>query len=100
MEVAAACVKELGTSSHVDLTALAGDVSLVLNKSFQHQLRSHLDPVWHEVGRKTKQLLKDIEVLRRLAVHLLKYDSVTFFEHLEALKKKCDILFYLINFIK
>lgn len=35
-------------------------------RSFESIVRRHLDPVWHKVGPKTKQLVNDLATLRRL----------------------------------
>jgi DNA excision repair protein ERCC-4 len=35
-------------------------------RSFDILVRRQLDPVWHKVGPKTKQLVNDLSTLRRL----------------------------------
>lgn len=35
-------------------------------KSFDAVVRRQLDPVWHQVGPRTKQLVSDLATLRRL----------------------------------
>lgn len=35
-------------------------------RSFEVIVRRQLDPVWHKVGPKTKQLINDLGTLRRL----------------------------------
>jgi DNA excision repair protein ERCC-4 len=35
-------------------------------RSFEVVVRRQLDPVWHKVGAKTKQLVNDLGTLRRL----------------------------------
>lgn len=35
-------------------------------RSFDAVVRRQLDPVWHKVGPKTKQLVSDLSTLRRL----------------------------------
>lgn len=35
-------------------------------KSFDAVVRRQLDPVWHKVGPRTKQLVSDLATLRRL----------------------------------
>ncbi|CAI7775913.1 unnamed protein product, partial [Closterium sp. NIES-53] len=64
-----------------DLTVESG-----LFKSFDEIVRRQLDPVWHTLGRKIKQLVADLRTLRKIAEHLLRYDSVTFLRFLDALK--------------
>ncbi|KAI6126207.1 hypothetical protein EV401DRAFT_2226317 [Pisolithus croceorrhizus] len=54
-------------------------------KSFDAVVRRQLDPVWHKVGPKTKQLVGDLSTLRRLLTYLLSYDAFSFYEYLETL---------------
>ncbi|EGN92951.1 hypothetical protein SERLA73DRAFT_127060 [Serpula lacrymans var. lacrymans S7.3] len=54
-------------------------------RSFDMVVRRQLDPVWHKVGPKTKQLVSDLATLRQLLNYLLTYDSLSFHAYLEAL---------------
>ncbi|CAD6905668.1 unnamed protein product [Tilletia controversa] len=54
-------------------------------RSFDIMVRRQLDPVWHRVGPKTKQLVSDLTTLRSLMNYLLTYDAVTFQSYLETL---------------
>ncbi|KAI6043131.1 hypothetical protein EDC04DRAFT_2962374 [Pisolithus marmoratus] len=54
-------------------------------KSFDAVVRRQLDPVWHKVGPRTKQLVSDLSTLRRLLTYLLSYDAFSFHEYLETL---------------
>lgn len=54
-------------------------------KSFDTVVRRQLDPVWHKVGPRTKQLVGDLSTLRRLLTYLLSYDAFSFYEYLETL---------------
>ncbi|KAG8220668.1 hypothetical protein J3R82DRAFT_2951 [Butyriboletus roseoflavus] len=54
-------------------------------RSFDAVVRRQLDPVWHKVGPKTKQLVSDLATLRRLLTYLLSYDALGFHAYLEAL---------------
>ena len=49
-------------------------------------LQRQLDPVWHSVSRKLKQIVYDLRTLRNLATYLLRYDAVTFLRYLETLR--------------
>ncbi|XP_048584311.1 DNA repair endonuclease XPF isoform X2 [Nematostella vectensis] len=55
-------------------------------KSFDKALRVLLDPVWHQLGVKTKQLVADLKVLRLILFYLTQYDCVTFYKFLESLR--------------
>ncbi|KIJ60516.1 hypothetical protein HYDPIDRAFT_177372 [Hydnomerulius pinastri MD-312] len=54
-------------------------------RSFDVVVRRQLDPVWHKVGPKTKQLVSDLATLRRLLTYLLTYDALAFHAYLETL---------------
>ncbi|KAF9221255.1 hypothetical protein BS17DRAFT_270634 [Gyrodon lividus] len=54
-------------------------------KAFDTVVRRQLDPVWHKVGPKTKQLVSDLATLRRLLTYLLTYDALAFHAYLETL---------------
>ncbi|KAH9934024.1 uncharacterized protein BXZ73DRAFT_89675 [Epithele typhae] len=54
-------------------------------RSFDMVVRRILDPVWHKVGPRTKQLVNDLATLRRLLAYLLTYDALAFHAYLETL---------------
>ncbi|OAX33888.1 hypothetical protein K503DRAFT_725243 [Rhizopogon vinicolor AM-OR11-026] len=54
-------------------------------RSFDAVVRRQLDPVWHKVGPRTKQLVSDLATLRRLLTYLLSYDALAFHAYLETL---------------
>jgi DNA excision repair protein ERCC-4 len=54
-------------------------------KSFSVIVRKQLDPVWHKVGPKTKQLVSDLATLRNLLYYLLTYDAFEFNGYLDNL---------------
>lgn len=49
-------------------------------------IRHYLDPLWHQLGAKTKSLVQDLKILRTLLLYLTQYDCVTFLNLLESLK--------------
>lgn len=53
--------------------------------SFDSIVRRQLDPVWHKIGSKTKQLVSDLGTLRRLLNYLLALDPITFHSYLESI---------------
>lgn len=60
-------------------------VEKALFKSFDVIIRRQLDPVWHCVSPKTKQLVGDLKTLRNLLGYLVSYDSVNFNLYLETI---------------
>ncbi len=58
-----------------------------LYKSFDASLRYQLDQEYHKVSYRTKQLMGDMTVLRKLLDYLIRYDSFSFFYLLQRLQK-------------
>ena len=56
-----------------------------LHKQFDLVVRRQLDPVWHRVSWKTKQIVNDLSVLRGMLHTLLTYDAVSFNRHLDTI---------------
>nr|WJN24989.1 single-stranded DNA endonuclease [Pseudozyma flocculosa] len=54
-------------------------------RAFDVVVRRQLDPIWHRVSAKTKQLVGDLTTLRNLLNYLLTYDCVTFNSYLETI---------------
>ncbi|XP_073228243.1 DNA repair endonuclease XPF-like [Porites lutea] len=79
------CLKELKrTNPTLDPENLTVENSI--SKSFDKVLRFQLDPIWHQLGNKTKQLVADLKVLRLVLLYLTQYDCVTFYNFLESLR--------------
>ena len=85
------CLTELkGGSSAVDVTQLS--VENALFKSFDVIVRRQLDPVWHQISRRTKSLVADLRTLRQLLNFLVRHDCVSFFEYLETVFDAASLL--------
>ncbi|TVY60765.1 DNA repair protein rad16 [Lachnellula suecica] len=61
------------------------NVESALHKQFDMAVRRQLDPVWHRVSWKTKQIVNDLSVLRGMLHTLLTYDAVSFNRHLDTI---------------
>jgi DNA excision repair protein ERCC-4 len=61
------------------------NVDSALFKQFDLVIRRQLDPVWHRVSWKTKQIVNDLTVLRGMLHSLLTYDAVSFNRHLDTI---------------
>ncbi|XP_048871066.1 DNA repair endonuclease XPF isoform X2 [Brienomyrus brachyistius] len=85
LDVMNACLKEL---KRYNPTLEAEDLSLEnsLGGAFEKTIRHYLDPLWHQLGAKTKALVHDLKVLRTLLFYLTQYDCVTFLNLLESLR--------------
>ncbi|KAJ7377217.1 DNA repair endonuclease XPF [Desmophyllum pertusum] len=79
------CLKEL---KRANPTLDADDLTVEnsISKSFDKILRFQLNPVWHQLGNKTKQLVADLKVLRLILLYLTQYDCITFYNFLESLR--------------
>ncbi|XP_072524217.1 DNA repair endonuclease XPF [Salminus brasiliensis] len=84
LDIMNACLKEL---KRYNPTLEAEDLSLenTLGNAFEKTIRHYLDPLWHQLGAKTKSLVQDLKVLRTLLLYLTQYDCVTFLNLLESL---------------
>ncbi|OTA56897.1 DNA repair protein [Hypoxylon sp. EC38] len=56
-----------------------------LLKNFDVMVRRQLDPNWHRVSWKTKQIVSDLTVLRGLLHSILALDCVSFLQHLDTI---------------
>lgn len=61
------------------------NVDSALHKSFDVIVRRQLDPVWHRVSWKTRQIVNDLTVLRGILQSLLTYDAISFNRHLDTI---------------
>lgn len=57
-----------------------------MSKSFHKILQRELDPVWHQLSSKTRQLVNDLKTLRLLLTYLTQYDCITFYNFVSTLK--------------
>lgn len=56
-----------------------------LLKNFDVMVRRQLDPNWHRVSWKTRQIVNDLGVLRALLNNVLALDAVSFLQHLDTI---------------
>ncbi|XP_047973351.1 DNA repair endonuclease UVH1 isoform X2 [Salvia hispanica] len=84
IEVMDACLKEMRNTNKVDVEDLTVENGLF--KSFDEIVRRQLDPIWHTLGKRTKQLVSDLKSLRKLLDYLARYDAVTYLKYLDSLR--------------
>ncbi|XP_050227459.1 DNA repair endonuclease UVH1 isoform X2 [Mercurialis annua] len=84
IEVMDACLKEMRKTNKVDVEDLSVENGLF--KSFDEIVKRQLDPIWHILGRKTKQLVSDLKTLRKLLDYLVRYDAVSYLKYLDTLR--------------
>ncbi|TDZ60616.1 DNA repair protein rad16 [Colletotrichum trifolii] len=56
-----------------------------LHKNFDVIIRRQLDPNWHRVSWKTRQIVNDLSVLRGMLQSVLALDAVSFLQHLDTI---------------
>ncbi|KAK5998790.1 DNA repair protein rad16 [Cladobotryum mycophilum] len=56
-----------------------------LLKNFDVMIRRQLEPNWHRVTWKTRQIVNDLTVLRGMLNSVLAYDAVSFLQHLDTI---------------
>nr|CAG4651688.1 EOG090X03DI [Triops cancriformis] len=57
-----------------------------MSKSFHKSLTLQLEPVWHQLSSRTKQLVADLKTLRTILLSLTQYDCVTFYSVLNSFR--------------
>ncbi|CAK8987349.1 DNA repair endonuclease XPF (DNA excision repair protein ERCC-4) [Durusdinium trenchii] len=82
------CLAELRRTENLDVSGLTVENGLF--RSFEVSLRRQLDPLWHKVSRKTKQLVHDVGVLRKLLPDLLRFDAATMLHVLDNIKEEVN----------
>ncbi|XP_066432304.1 DNA repair endonuclease XPF [Eleutherodactylus coqui] len=85
LDIMNACLREL---KRYNPALEVEDLSLenALGRAFDKTMRHYLDPLWHQLGAKTKSLVQDLKILRTLLQYLSQYDCVTFLNLLESMR--------------
>jgi DNA excision repair protein ERCC-4 len=84
VDVMNACLSELRSSRRGELDHVTLESSFF--RSFDSNIKRDLGPQWHKVSAHTKQLISDVSILRSLNSYLLRYDCVTFYRYLLAVR--------------
>lgn len=61
-------------------------VESALHQNFDSMVRRQLDPVWHRVSFRTRQIARDLTTLREILNYLLSYDCVSLLKHLDTVR--------------
>jgi DNA excision repair protein ERCC-4 len=87
LDIMKSCLEELHRGNPgLDQELLSLETSLT--KTFNAVISLQLDPLWHQLGFKTKQLVSDLKALRTLLYYLTQYDCVSFYRYLENFTNK------------
>ncbi|MCJ1310312.1 hypothetical protein MMC25_003974 [Agyrium rufum] len=81
VEVSISELRKAGTGVELDDWTLDS----ALHRSFDMIVRRQLDPVWHRVSFRTRQIVNDLTVLRTILHALLTYDAVNFNKYLDTI---------------
>eukprot|EP00188_Purpureofilum_apyrenoidigerum_P004067 Plantae.Rhodophyta-Purpureofilum_apyrenoidigerum.ctg4445.p1 GENE.Plantae.Rhodophyta-Purpureofilum_apyrenoidigerum.ctg4445~~Plantae.Rhodophyta-Purpureofilum_apyrenoidigerum.ctg4445.p1 ORF type:complete len:915 (+),score=165.70 Plantae.Rhodophyta-Purpureofilum_apyrenoidigerum.ctg4445:149-2893(+) len=85
LDVMSICLQDLRKASKsVDLTDI--HIEDALHRSFHDIVKRQLEPVWHMTGSRTRQLIEDLRILRKLLLQLHRMDCIHFSELLESLR--------------
>ena len=63
-------------------------VENAISKAFYKLLQRELDPIWHQLSLRTKQLVSDMKTLHSILSYLTRYDCITFHAFVSALRTK------------
>ncbi|KAK6361095.1 hypothetical protein TWF730_004844 [Orbilia blumenaviensis] len=58
-------------------------VDSALHRSFDILIRRQLEPMWHRVSPRTRQIASDLTTLRTILLNLLSLDAISFHQYLE-----------------
>ncbi|RDD47919.1 DNA repair endonuclease XPF [Trichoplax sp. H2] len=79
------CLKELKKGNpSLDTSDLV--VENAMSQAFDNIVKVQLEPIWHQLSGKTKQLIDDLKMLRLLILFLTQYDCITFLNYLESVR--------------
>lgn len=78
LDIISSCVREIKKANpSLDMEDMT--VENTIARSFEKLIKFQLDPVWHQLGKKTRGLVSDIKTLRTVLLYLTQHDSVTFY---------------------
>ncbi|XP_076463171.1 DNA repair endonuclease XPF-like [Babylonia areolata] len=79
------CIKELKRCTPaVDMEEIT--VETAMGRDFERMVRTQLDPVWHMLSGKTRQLVSDLKTLRLVLKYLTQYDCITFYNLVNSIR--------------
>ncbi|CAH1775707.1 unnamed protein product [Owenia fusiformis] len=85
LDLIKACVQEV-QRCNPSLDTDEVTVEYVITRDFDKVIRLQLDPFWHVLSSKTKQLISDIKTLRLILIHLTQYDCVNFYNLVNSIR--------------
>ncbi|GAB1217386.1 hypothetical protein ATERTT37_006625 [Aspergillus terreus] len=84
LECVEICIGEL-KKANTGLDMEDWTLDSALHRSFDISVRRQLEPMWHRLSFKTKQIVSDLSDLRAILHALLTYDAVSFVKYLDTI---------------
>ncbi|RDW72607.1 ssDNA endodeoxyribonuclease RAD1 [Aspergillus mulundensis] len=84
LECVELCIGEL-KKANTGLDMADWTLDSALHRSFDISIRRQLDPMWHRVSFRTRQIVSDLSDLRAILHALLTYDAVSFVKYLDTI---------------
>jgi hypothetical protein len=84
------CLSALKQENRLGSSLLHISLDSGLSTAFDSIIKTELEPVWHRVSPRSRQLVADVTALRQAISYLINYDAVTFYRFLLALRAQCS----------
>ncbi|KAL4805846.1 hypothetical protein BDV18DRAFT_160713 [Aspergillus unguis] len=84
LECVELCIGEL-KKANTGLDMADWTLDSALHRNFDISIRRQLDPIWHRVSFRTRQIVSDLSDLRAILHALLTYDAVSFLKYLDTI---------------
>ena len=84
------CISALKQEHKLGASILNITIDSGLTTAFDTLIRRELDPIWHKVSPRSRQLVADLGSLRQCISYLINYDSVTFYRYLLTVRAQCQ----------
>ncbi|XP_033113950.1 DNA repair endonuclease XPF-like isoform X2 [Anneissia japonica] len=86
LDIISACLQEIKRyNPMLDADAFCVE-KIIGRKSLDKLIKYQLDPVWHQLTNKTRQLVADLKLLCLLLQFLVQYDCITFYNYLNTFR--------------
>ena len=84
------CLSALKQENKLGASILNVTIDTGLTTAFDVIVRRELDPIWHKVSPRSRQLVADLAALRQCISYLINYDAVTFYRYLLTVRAQCQ----------
>lgn len=84
MEIIQTCLSDL-IRANPSLDVKEFNIESAVTQNFDQQIRRQLDPIWHRVSLKSRQLVTELRLLRELLTSLIDFDAISFCRFIETI---------------